>query len=96
MLWHCDPNNLCFTRVRASGVLDPAKVPLHSHAHRVVSVGQLEAGGVVVVEAEHGAADSREVLQTSVRGCEQETVWAAIVFSVTRREVHEVVGIFLQ
>ena len=56
-----------FTCVRASGVLDATEVPLGPDALRVVSVGQLQASGVHVVEGHEGASHTLEVLQATVR-----------------------------
>ena len=53
--------------VIASCVLDTTEVPLHPHTDAVVSVGELQAGSVVVVEGENPASNSSEVLEAAVR-----------------------------
>ena len=52
--------------VIAGGVLDTTEVPLHPHTDAVVSVGELQAGSVVVVEGENPASNSSEVLEAAV------------------------------
>ena len=64
----CDGEGLgrCVGRVRTGRVLNTTEVPLHPHTDAVVSVGELQAGSIVVVEGENPAGDSSEILQTAV------------------------------
>ena len=62
-----------FTRVLASSVLNATEVPLGPDAHRVVRLGDHEAGRVVVVETVHHTTHPGEKLETSVRSCNAES-----------------------
>ena len=54
------------TSIWASCVLNSAKVTLHPDANCVISVGQHQSAGVIVIVAEYVSADSREILKASV------------------------------
>ena len=62
-----------FTCVLASSVLNATEVPLGPDAHRVVRLGDHEAGRVVVVETVHHTTHPGEKLETSVRSCNAES-----------------------
>ena len=54
------------TVVSACSVLDAAEIPFHPDTDRVVSVGQLQPGGSVVVEAQDLTGDASEKLQATI------------------------------
>ena len=62
-----------FTCVLASSVLNATEVPLGPDAHRVVRLGDHQAGRVVVVETVHHTTHPSEKLETSVRSCNAES-----------------------
>ena len=66
----CDGKRLsrAILRVSTGSVLDTTEVPLHPDTHRVVGVGQLQPRGLHVVEGEHLAGHTSEVLQTTTGG----------------------------
>lgn len=60
---------LLYTIVSTCRVLDAAKVSLHSDANGVVGVGEHEATGAVIVEAQDLTIDTEKVLETSIGSC---------------------------
>ncbi len=62
-----DFKQIILTCVWACCVLDSAEVSLWSDALGVVGVGQLQAGGVHVVEGHQGAGHTLVILQAAVR-----------------------------
>ena len=71
-----------FTRVLASCVLNATEVPLGPDAHRVVRLGDHQAGRVVVVETVHHTTHPSEKLETSVRSCNAESHVQSILKTV--------------